>query len=263
MKSLIKNIGKSILPEIWRIKLRRAKDYAEAIKYHVLFNEDTCCTANTLRCLSNKKSKGYCHDVLGRNIPVCCASHLVELLFWTDNVFRKNNLSYMIAYGTLLGAVRHHGGIIPWDTDADCYIDKGDVDRIYKILLEEKRASHVPYHIKMENHEIYGDVIKICFSETNLLHVDLFSYVLDADSGVVDFCVCKVLTKEVFPLREIEFYGRKVYAPKTNAFLNIYYGKDWDKYYFPKWGLFTQKRLLTDDKRKPAVIDENLIKEKY
>lgn len=43
---------------------------------------------------------------------------LLELMDNIDQICRKYNIKYVLLYGTLLGAARHHG-FIPWDDDLD------------------------------------------------------------------------------------------------------------------------------------------------
>ena len=46
-----------------------------------------------------------------------------------DRVCRENGLRYSLAYGTLIGAIRHQG-FIPWDDDVDIMMPREDYDRL-------------------------------------------------------------------------------------------------------------------------------------
>lgn len=53
-----------------------------------------------------------------------------------DAVCRENNLEYSLAYGTMLGAVRHKG-FIPWDDDIDVFMKRGDYERLLKLEYKD------------------------------------------------------------------------------------------------------------------------------
>jgi phosphorylcholine metabolism protein LicD len=48
----------------------------------------------------------------------------------------RHGISYVLMYGTLLGAVRHQG-FIPWDCDVDVGVRAEDFPRLKKILMTE------------------------------------------------------------------------------------------------------------------------------
>lgn len=55
-----------------------------------------------------------------------------EILLEFDRVCKKYDLTYFLAYGTLLGAVRHEG-FIPWDDDIDTLMPYEDFQKLQSI----------------------------------------------------------------------------------------------------------------------------------
>lgn len=53
----------------------------------------------------------------------------LDMLVLFDGFCRQHDLRYSLVYGTLLGAVRHHG-FIPWDDDVDVMMPRPDYERL-------------------------------------------------------------------------------------------------------------------------------------
>lgn len=58
---------------------------------------------------------------------------VLALIKEVDRICTKHNIVYSIAYGSVLGAIRHKG-FIPWDTDMDIIISILDVNRFREVF---------------------------------------------------------------------------------------------------------------------------------
>ena len=72
----------------------------------------------------------------------------LEILIKFAKYCEKYNLRYFLAYGTLIGSIRHKG-FIPWDNDVDVVMPRPDYDQFMKLVKEENIGEYfrvLDYH---------------------------------------------------------------------------------------------------------------------
>ena len=64
-------------------------------------------------------------------------SRQLEILTRIDKFCTEHNIQYSLAFGTLLGAIRHKG-YIPWDDDIDIMMLRSDYNRFISLFYDEQ-----------------------------------------------------------------------------------------------------------------------------
>lgn len=106
----------------------------------------------------------------------------LEILIEVDKFCKKNDIYYSLAFGTLLGAIRHKG-YIPWDDDIDIMMLRNDYERFLATFKSER--------YKVIHHKI------------NSKYIHPFAKVYDVDTVIKD-CLMPSLEYgvniDVFPI---------------------------------------------------------------
>ena len=58
---------------------------------------------------------------------------------YIHNICKEKGINYSLAYGSLLGAVRHKG-FIPWDDDLDIALKRDEYDKLYQAISEDNNS---------------------------------------------------------------------------------------------------------------------------
>ena len=107
----------------------------------------------------------------------------LEILKEIDRVCRENGIRYSLAWGTMLGAVRHRG-FIPWDDDADVYMLESDLNTLMKQLnkqdfffqsnVTDPESPYTFYKIR-KNRTVMSEELTKCLNMHQGVWVDVFT----------------------------------------------------------------------------------------
>ncbi len=149
----------------------------------------------------------------------------VEVLRKLDRLCTEQGWRYCLAYGSLLGAIRHKG-IIPWDDDIDIFMPRPDYEKL-RVYFQENaqvlapikmfdkkvvpdyphsivRISDQRYHLEFDNEKDYG--------------IGLFVDIYPLDGAGDDFDGAAKLIRKTKPLASLCFLtGRKCFARDNTA----------------------------------------------
>lgn len=74
--------------------------------------------------------------ILNQEQRLCVQKYALKALCEFDELCKKNEINYTLAYGTLIGAIRHKG-FIPWDDDIDVCVSRKDLLKLRNIANRE------------------------------------------------------------------------------------------------------------------------------
>lgn len=115
----------------------------------------------------------------------------LTVLLEFDRLCKENDLHYTLAFGTLIGAIRHKG-FIPWDDDIDVCMERADYEKF--ISLFEYNDDIMPFKLctRRNTENYFVDIPR--FSSTLFRYKTTNPYEKDYDCGVfidiypIDYC---------------------------------------------------------------------------
>ena len=163
----------------------------------------------------------------------------LDIMRFVDTFCRENDIKYYIAFGTLIGAIRHKG-MIPWDDDIDIVMPRKEYNRFIRLMQEQKGKTIYQVNCYETDPDFYLPWARICNNKTILLNrphrkendlgvwIDVFpldnaSTAAEMDSWFEEYQRRRAKVWHTIPTPYEKFsFKKQVFT--TSALLRAYYG---------------------------------------
>lgn len=183
----------------------------------------------------------------------------LDTLKFVSKICDQEEVKYIIAYGTLIGAIRHKG-FIPWDDDLDIMIPRPDYERLLSYFEIHKDELNPYIAMNMRNTKDYPHMItRICDTR---YRIDVENE-KDCGMGVFVDCICmdgcgNTLEEANIIMNKIKIYSHLIFLAARQQ-LVMRTTKMWKRrmlkpfaYYYAK--ILGKKRLV---KKLLSLVDKS------
>lgn len=151
---------------------------------------------------------------------------MLETLDSIDKCCRENDINYSLCWGSLIGAIRHHG-FIPWDDDIDLMMSRRDYNRFLEVYNDDKFNIYTPLKDKNCIHlltKVYRKDTRVIFNNYNKkslfgLWVTIFPYDNVPDVGLKKWEMKRTLLTKLYLFKTFRYFDTDTMILKITKFI--------------------------------------------
>lgn len=130
-----------------------------------------------------------------------------QILKEVDRICKENNITYYLAEGTLLGAIRHHG-FIPWDDDLDISMPREDYEKFLKVAPKEINKMYEVQHSTTIK-DYWSPFIKVRYLDNSLYSQSHIAHLTNNNGPYIDIFPIDIVPEKISFKQKIQAVERK------------------------------------------------------